>query len=248
MERSFPWVFSVVAVVVALAVPSALVVGSLALADGIRDRGDKDVVTVTGSAKRAITSDVVVWRTSITSQQETPADASRELAGWTQRLRSFLTQAGVKTDELRVDPVTTEAVPAVTSDGRETGKVSAYKLSRYFEVRSRRVDAVAAVIEKSSALLDEGIPLAAQPPEYLYTKLAAIRPDLLAEATRDALGRGKPLVEAAGGRLGKLRGVRVGVFQITPTNSTDVSDQGVYDTTTKEKDVTAVVRLTFALK
>jgi len=46
----------------------------------------------------------------------------------------------------------------------------------------------------------------------------------------------------------ELRGVDVGVFQITTPNSTQVEDYGVYDTGTLEKDVTAVVNATFALK
>ena len=56
------------------------------------------------------------------------------------------------------------------------------------------------------------------------------------------------LVEATGSRLGTLRGVDVGVFQVTSPNSTQVSDYGVYDTSTLQKDVTAVVNVTFALK
>jgi hypothetical protein len=43
-------------------------------------------------------------------------------------------------------------------------------------------------------------------------------------------------------------GFDVGVFQVTAPNSTDVSDYGVYDTSTLRKDVTAVVNVTFALK
>jgi hypothetical protein len=56
------------------------------------------------------------------------------------------------------------------------------------------------------------------------------------------------LVDASGARLGELRAVSVGVFQITPPNSTEVSDYGEYDTTTLAKDVTAVVNVTFALR
>ena len=69
----------------------------------------------------------------------------------------------------------------------------------------------------------------------------------LDEATKDALARAKVLVEATGGDLGGLRDVNVGVFQVTAPNSTDVSDYGVYDTSTIRKDVTAVVNVSFAL-
>jgi hypothetical protein len=42
--------------------------------------------------------------------------------------------------------------------------------------------------------------------------------------------------------------VDAGVFQVTTPNSTRVEDYGVYDTSTLEKDATAVVNVTFALK
>ena len=77
--------------------------------------------------------------------------------------------------------------------------------------------------------------------------IASLRPALLWQATKDAVERAKVLVGAPGGKLGKLRDVNVGVFQVTSPNSTDVSDYGVYDTSTLEKDVTAVVNVSFAL-
>ena len=71
---------------------------------------------------------------------------------------------------------------------------------------------------------------------------------LLAQATKDAQERARVLTDATGAHLGKLRGVDVGVFQVTSPNSTQVSDYGAYDTSTFEKDVTAVVNVTFSLR
>jgi hypothetical protein len=126
-------------------------------------------------------------------------------------------------------------------------KVTGYRLTRSFEIRSSRVQAIAALAEHSSALLAEGVPLAAAAPQYVYTKLPALRPQLLAAATKDAQQRARVLVAATGAKLGKLRGVDVGVFQVTTPNSTQVSDYGEYDTSTLRKDVTAVVNVIFAL-
>ena len=44
-----------------------------------------------------------------------------------------------------------------------------------------------------------------------------------------------------------MRVSSLGVYQITPRDSTDVSDYGVNDTSSREKDVTAVVTATFAV-
>lgn len=223
--------------------------GADAVGAGLRARSSQETITVTGSARKTIISDTVVWRASVTSTQPTPPEASKELATWVGRVRSFLRDAGATDEEVRVDPVATETIPQLAPEGRgDTGRVAGYRLSRTFEVRSTRVTEVTGIVQKSTTLLTEGIPLTAQPPQYLYAGLAKIRPDLQAEASRDAKTRGERLVAAAGGRLGRLQSVSAGVFQITAPNATDTSDGGVYDTSTIEKDVTAVVKLTFGLR
>jgi hypothetical protein len=233
-----------------LAVVSAgLVAGAGALRDGLKGRSDQDMITVIGSARRTIVSDTVVWRASITSTQTTPSDASKELAAWVGRVQFFLRGAGAADGEVRLEPVSTETIPQLGPEGRtETGRVGGYKLTRSFEVRSSRVKEITDIVQKSSALLSEGIPLTAQPPQYLYAQLPQIRPELLADASRDAKTRGERLVAAAGGHLGRLQSVSAGVFQITAPGSTDTSGGGVYDTSTIDKDVTAVVNLTFAMR
>lgn len=219
----------------------AFVIGAVAIGHGIRDKNRSDVIAVTGSAKKRISSDYVVWSLSVTSRQSSATAAAQELAGWTGRIRAFLTAQGVETSEITVQPISTE-----TTSRR--GKVTSYSLTRQFELRSPRVDKLTGVADRSSLLLGQGIPLAADSPRYVYTKLPELRPQLLAEATRDARTRAKVIVEASGARLGKLRRVSVGVFQVTSPNSTEVEDYGVYDTSTLQKDVTAVVNVSFALR
>jgi hypothetical protein len=176
-------------------------VGSYWIADGIRNRNRNDVIVVTGSAKQRIVSDYVVWNLSASSQQKSVSEAAKELAGWTSRIRSFLSDEGVGSGELTVQPISTSRVA-------RSGRVVAYRLSRRFEGRSARVREVTDVDDRSSALLAQGIPLAAQPPQYVYTKLPTLRPQLLAEATKDAQDRARVIVEATGADLGKLRGAR----------------------------------------
>jgi uncharacterized protein len=222
----------------------AVALGSVFVANGIRDRNRTNVITVTGSAKQQIVSDYIVWDADLTSQQPSAAAAAAELAVWTRRADAFFRAQGVTADELTLQPISTLSPGSVDDSGN---KITGYRLTRSFEIRSSRVQAIAAVAEHSSVLLSEGVPLAAAAPQYVYTKLSTLRPQLLAAALQDAQRRGRVLVAASGARLGTLRGVDVGVFQVTTPNSTQVSDYGEYDTTTLRKDVTAVVNATFAL-
>ena len=56
------------------------------------------------------------------------------------------------------------------------------------------------------------------------------------------------MLKSTNNRVGKIESVRMGVFQITPVDSTDVSDMGINDTSTIEKKITAVSNVTFKVK
>src|SRR2546427_3377680 len=146
----------------------AVALGSVFVADGIRDRNRSDVITVTGSDKQRIVSDYIVWDASLTSQRASAAAAAEQLVAWTRRVRAFFRAQGVTANELTLQPVSTESPGSVDENG---DKVSGYRLTRSFEIRSSRVQTIAALAEHSSALLGEGVPLAADPPQYVYTKL-----------------------------------------------------------------------------
>jgi hypothetical protein len=99
-----------------------------------------------------------------------------------------------------------------------------------------------------SELLDQGVPISALAIEYVSTQLTEARIEALRRATQDARSRAETIVEGIGGELGGARSAQLGVYQVTRRDSTEVSDYGINDTTTREKDVTAVVTLTFALE
>ena len=75
-----------------------------------------------------------------------------------------------------------------------------------------------------------------------------MRAGLLEDATRDAKQRAEAIAKSSGATVGAVRDARMGVFQITPRFSTEISDYGVNDVSSIDKDVTAVVRATFQLR
>ena len=79
-------------------------------------------------------------------------------------------------------------------------------------------------------------------------KIADMKVDLLGDATADARRRAETIAAQAGCRVGEVRTARMGVLQVTEPDSTDTSSQGVYDTSTIDKDVTAVVSLTIVVE
>jgi hypothetical protein len=81
----------------------------------------------------------------------------------------------------------------------------------------------------------------------MYTKIADLKVTMLAEATKDARKRAEMIAENAGNTLGKLKYADMGVIQITPLYSNEVSDYGMNDTYSLEKEITAIVHCEFEI-
>jgi hypothetical protein len=225
----------------------ALVVSSWMAAGAIRHlkRAD-DALVVTGSAKRAIRSDYIIWRISVSSQQPTSQAAYQQLKGWIDRVESYLKQAKIPAEAITLNALETSTIPEVIN-GRETGKTLAYRLNQRFEIRSNEVDRLSKLAQQVNELINEGVPLVSEPPEYLYTQLGKVRIEMVAEATKDAKARANAIAQSTGDRVGAVRSASTGVFQITPRYSTAVSDSGISDTSSIDKDITAVVSVKFGM-
>lgn len=226
-----------------------LLLGLVAVSSSLKDirRGNEEVA-VTGSARRPIRSDFVVWRLTIAMQSPSLATASQDLSRGTARVRQFLTAEGIADSLVTTKPVEAIGIPELTNEGRETGRILTNRASQTFEIRSPDVDGITKSSQRVASLIAEGVPVQAQAPEYIYTKLADIRTALLEEATKDARTRAEAIVRSTGSQIGAVREARMGVFQITPRFSTEIADYGINDVSSIEKDVTAVVRVTFTIR
>ncbi|TVQ46186.1 MAG: SIMPL domain-containing protein [Gloeocapsa sp. DLM2.Bin57] len=227
----------------------SLVISSWIATTGLKTiRRADDVLVVTGSAKQPITSDYIIWRFSVSTQQQDPQSAYQDLMRQTAILRAYLKTQQVPDEVITVSAIESYSIPEVDYNGRETGEILAYRLTQRFEIRSSDVDKYTDLSQTSSELLAQGINLYSESPQYLYTQLDQLRVEMVAEATKDAKARAEAIAESTGIEVGSLRAARTGVFQITSRNSTDVSDYGIYDTSSVEKDITAVVSVTLAIK
>jgi uncharacterized protein len=228
---------------------AALIVSSSLWAAAIRDiKRVDDALIIIGSAKRPIKADYIVWKVALSSQQPTTQAAYQELKARVSRVQRYLKEAKVPESEILLESLETVAVPEINiTTGRETGKTLAYKLSQKIEVRSNQVDRYAKLSQQITELINEGIPLTSEPPAYLYNELSKLRIEMVAEATKDAKARAESIAKTTGNRVGGVRSAETSVFQITARNSTDVSNNGSYDTSSIEKDITAVVSVKFGI-
>ncbi len=208
----------------------------------------REQITVTGSAQKEIKSDYAVWSGNFFRREPTMAEAYRKLQGDLAIVKQYLVSEGIGESEILVSQISTETIYKKNEKGNATNEIEAYKLSQFAEVRSKDVDRIAQISRKSTELINSGVEFYSGSPDYSYTKLDELKVEMLAKATENAKLRADNMVKATGNKIGFMRSAKMGVFQITPVNSTEISDWGVNDTSSLEKKVTAVVNASFSIE
>ena len=228
----------------------AAVIMSLAIGGGLMQVGSgfasrsSDGITVTGSAKTTATADNAVWVLNVSLSSTTVATAVNKVDADVAALSQYLTKGGIPADALTLGAVATFANEEY-SNGNATGRILSYRATREVTVRSTDVQLVAKLSQGIGSLLATGINANNYGPQYYISNLPELRPQLMAEAMKDAKVRAEALTKAVGGNIGSLVNVKAGPIQITTPDSTMTADYGAYDTSTIEKTVTATVSVTF---
>jgi uncharacterized protein len=228
-----------------LAVAAALAVTGIVVANAVRDvKRARDTIDVTGSARQPITADVVHWSLAVSAEAPRPQDAVRLLRTRAAAVRTYLRKAGLRGSAVTEPPVATQQVFLRVGSRR---RVPGFRLVQRFRISSTEVAKVESVAARATDLLAQGIPISASGLIYISANLAFARIEALKKAIADAHRRAETIVTGIGGKLGSVKSARVGVYQVVARNSTAISDYGINDTTSREKDVYAVVGVTFRL-
>jgi uncharacterized protein len=235
-------------IVLGIAVVAGLFVLGQALVEAVRIRQKEQRITVTGSATRRIRSDFIVWEAKVRSQDPALTAAYKKLAADVPVLVEFIKAHGIKEADITVLSTTVQEVHPRNENGVERPEiVAAYVTEQVVKVKSAELVKVEQVSREATQLIDRGLYVHSDAPLYIYTKLAELKIKMLAEASADAKLRAEQIANNTGARLGGLLNARMGVLQVNPEFSTEVSWEGNNDKTTLEKDVLAIVTASFGV-
>ena len=209
-------------------------------------KGD-EAITVTGSAKKRIKSDLVVWNAGVSVQSSQLNSAYQQISSDIPRIKQYLVTKGIAENQMTVSSISTVTLHGKDDNGNETSEITGYSLSQSIEVRSDEVEKISQIAREATELINQGILIESNAPQYYYTKIGDLKIEMLGEAAKDAKTRAEQIAASTGNSIGAVRSARMGVLQITPADSTEVSDMGMYDTTSIDKDMTAVVNISFAV-
>lgn len=208
----------------------------------------KDTIFVTGSSSKTVTSDSGRLELSIEVRKPSRAEAYKTAAAQIPQIKEYLKNKGISPEEIEVKPSNGYNTYRQFPNGVSTGEIAYYNLSQNIVIKSKDVTKIKDISTDITTLIDKGIDINAYNPEYFYSKLSDMKVEMLESATADAKKRASAMLKATNNHVGKIQSVNMGVFQITPVDSTNVSDMGLSDTSTIEKKITSVANVTFRIK
>lgn len=245
--------FATATTIVAIACLASFITSTVVAARAYVARGeqvtrDEQVIRVKGSTRKRIHSDRAVWRIFVRGEAKELKEAFAVLDRGIQRVRKFLKEHGFEDVEIGLGSIDTTTHYVRNKKGQQTRQIESYTLSRTFFVTTGDVRRVLHTTGEVTQLIQEGVLVISCAPEYYYTGLAGLKVELMSTASADARARADKIAEAAGCRVAEVRSARMGVLQITQPYSTEVSDYGIHDTSTIDKDVRAVVTAEFRIE
>jgi hypothetical protein len=203
-------------------------------------------ITAKGSTRKNVKSDLMVWKGSFTTEAPTLLEAQQKLKANAVKVGQFLTGNSVTNYVFKPIGIDQLKASIKDADGWRQERTTGYRLTQSVRVESSDVDRLAQL--DTTPLVEQGVLFTTEPPQFLYTKVAEEKIEMLADATRDARARAEQIAAQGSRSIANLHDAEMGVFQITPLHETDTSSGGENDTSSLDKTITAVVSATFLLK
>lgn len=189
-------------------------------------------ITVKGLAERDIKSDLAVWEIDYREVGDNLADLNQRVQHDQEQVLAFLKQRGFTPAEMEVQPAKVDdRLANIYSQPAASGTLATgrYIVSSGIRIRSGRVALVLEATQMTGALLQSGVPIAFDTttvnpnPSYYLTQLDAIRPEMLADATRSARLVAEQFAKDSSVKLNGVQRASQGVFQIMGRDTSTMS-------------------------
>jgi len=206
----------------ALCLALGLLALGLCIRSGLKSMTDSQrTIEVRGLATREVPANQVTWPIVFTQVGNDLPTVYDNVSTTNVRIVKFLTENGIDGKEISV------GAPSMTdlSTNRYNSNPIPFKYSvtSVVTVSSQQVDKVRELINRQGELLKQGIPIEADNYQYQvsydYTELNSVKPEMIAEATKNAREAAKKFADDSDSEIGKIKSARQGQFSIENRDS-----------------------------
>ncbi|MCJ2164527.1 MULTISPECIES: SIMPL domain-containing protein [unclassified Pseudodesulfovibrio] len=171
-------------------------------------------VSVKGLAEREVPADLAMWPISFSAAADTLPELDEALAQSRAQIMIFLKAQGLGDAEIM------NAAPLIQDNQMNMPNqrpAQRYTAQAVLTVRSKDIPTVKKGMSAAGELVSLGVMLVQNwefRPTFTFTGLNAIKPDMIAEATRNARDAAKQFAEDSGSRVGNIRRASQGYFSL----------------------------------
>ncbi len=211
-------------------------------------------VTVKGLVEKEVKSDRAIWTLNLRRASADIKDAEAKIAADREAALAFLKKQGFEDSEIERAPIRTIDKLAREYGQPQAGDPLRYILTSSLVVTTPKVDLVRSSLGSTDQLLKSGVVLdggegggGPANPRFVVSAFNDLRPQLLAEATKNAREMAQQFAADSGARVGSIRSANQGQIQIFGTDGNDES--GAFSpTSTVQKKIRVVSTFEFALE
>ncbi|MEE4339474.1 MAG: SIMPL domain-containing protein [Erythrobacter sp.] len=215
-----------------------MMAGGYLLGDGLlRAKEAERSVTVRGLAERDVTADLATWTISYSASSTNLASAQAKARSDTDAIETFFADLGFPEDALQP---TGANVSSYTNDG-----ITTYTVRQRLALRTDDIARAQKAVARQFDLVGRGVFLEeGSGMSYAFTRLNDIKPEMVAEATRDARAAAQQFAEDSGARVGSIKDATQGYFSI---EARDGESGGWGQSDSPYKKVRVVTTVSFTL-
>lgn len=195
----------------------AFIIGLIFLSGSISKlRETQRTVNVRGLSEREVDADLAIWPMTFSLGSNDLSTLQKEILSKTEILRDYLHTNGLTETDYKIQsPVISDSTTNMYVDKeRITWK---YIAKVVIMIRSSNIASVQNAQTNSINLLDKGIAITRDYDsniEYMYTGLNTIKPEMIADATKNARLAAEQFARDSGSKVGKIKNASQGLFSI----------------------------------
>ena len=225
-----------------------LTTSGYALGDGLRrsKMAEHRTVTVRGVSERDVTADLATWSVGFSHQGDDLGSVQQSVDEQARAVRAFFQRAGFRPDEVTDTDVSLSREQQRDNQGRPVGPQKLV-VSRSIQLRTNDVMKARAAYTRQAELLRAKVELSGGGITYTFTGLNKLKPEMIAEANKNARLSADQFAHDSGAAVGKIKTASQGYFSVGARDGEDCDDCGSSGGSTPFQKVRVVTTIDYDL-
>jgi hypothetical protein len=202
-----------------------LTTSGFALGDGLRRSKmvQHRSVSVRGVSERDVTADLATWSVGFSHQGTELGPVQQSVDGQAQAVRTFFQRAGFRPEEISDSDVGLRREQPTDSSGKPVGPQRLI-VSRSIQLRTKDVMKARAAYARQAELLRDNVELSGSSVTYTFTRLNALKPEMIAEANQNARRSAQEFARDSGTPVGRIKTASQGYFSVGARDGDECED------------------------